>query len=443
MLPCGRDGGQSVNAPAGAPTLLDPSRRKPDGGCNPAETRREEGYRDKVAEICTPIPDTALSRLEEATNGISARRQVLYGSLAIAQFAPLDRLDKLQELLPEYSPLELPFVPLDDDQGDNWLAGLEADPGWWVKVREKAHAAARPFVGLYQQLERCGRKVRPFRCEECGGETVFGPHRCKLRYCPVCGVGLARDLEKRVTKIVARMRSPRFLTLTVPSGPDLKERLDFLRKAFQRLRRSKVWKRYVRGGVAVLEITGGRRRGWHPHVHVIVDGKFIPKPELVVAWQKATGCRCSRAARRRGKRTGPVDSRPMLCAYSTWEDRAGKYDRADDSAGRCPRGVSEPGGQDVRQVTSAKDAAAELAGYVIKSLKNPTRGYFAADRVDDLAELIECTFGRRLLMVFGCCIGWTEDEEPEEAERVCAHCGSDELVPLEYQPTDYQPRGPP
>jgi hypothetical protein len=82
----------------------------------------------------------------------------------------------------------------------------------------------------------------------------------------------------------------RMLTLTILNRAQggLAEMLRFLDGSFGRLRKSRVWKVNVRGAVAVFECTVSAERGWHAHIHVAWDGRFMPWRAVLGAWQRAT-----------------------------------------------------------------------------------------------------------------------------------------------------------
>lgn len=85
------------------------------------------------------------------------------------------------------------------------------------------------------------------------------------------------------------MDSPRHLVLTAPSvTAPLADQLAELRAAFRRLRQSDAWKATQKGGVYAFEVTRNARTGlWHPHVHVIIDGRYWPHHEARDAWRAA------------------------------------------------------------------------------------------------------------------------------------------------------------
>jgi hypothetical protein len=86
------------------------------------------------------------------------------------------------------------------------------------------------------------------------------------------------------------MQHPRQIILTVKStDKPLSVQLRFLRRAFSRLRRTPWWLRHVTGGAYTIEVTlNADTHQWHPHIHMIVDGSFIPVKELQTHWHRIT-----------------------------------------------------------------------------------------------------------------------------------------------------------
>lgn len=83
----------------------------------------------------------------------------------------------------------------------------------------------------------------------------------------------------------------RFITLTLKHDTDsLFMMLNRLYDSFAKLRRHKLWKKLVDGGAAFVEVKWSERsEEWHPHLHVLVVGRFIPHSELRKAWYAVTG----------------------------------------------------------------------------------------------------------------------------------------------------------
>jgi plasmid rolling circle replication initiator protein Rep len=114
---------------------------------------------------------------------------------------------------------------------------------------------------------------------------------CRDRMCPRCQVGRSIENSKRIDKVVRSMNAPRQIELTLKhKGGSLKSEIDRLWSGLRELRKSKLWKTCVKGGIGVLEVTlNEKTRCWHPHLHLIVDGEFLPQVQLSKEWKKATG----------------------------------------------------------------------------------------------------------------------------------------------------------
>jgi len=147
---------------------------------------------------------------------------------------------------------------------------------------------------------------------------------------------------------VEKMRAPKRITLTVPSGHDLAEQWQFLSRSFRCFLDTRLgprnWERFagqareflashlanneldvvtrcqrfeaaclsldrfakrlgrfhsrtgrwprvrdvIGQGLVSSEVTYSLELGWHPHKHLVVDSGYIPWALLVVVWQKAT-----------------------------------------------------------------------------------------------------------------------------------------------------------
>ncbi len=187
------------------------------------------------------------------------------------------------------------------------LDPLETNPHRWAVTRYQRRVHARSwrarvrvldaldqdpdgrFAKRVHRIHLCGAAPRLFLKPD--GSMARTLIRCRDRLCPTCAlVRNARGLE-RTQQIVQRMNSPRFLTLTNPG--DRKSLAESLSELFQRnaaLRRLKVWKDHVQGGLFVCEVTVNRKTGrWHPHLHVLIDGKYFPRDLLVNAWHHQLG----------------------------------------------------------------------------------------------------------------------------------------------------------
>ncbi len=86
---------------------------------------------------------------------------------------------------------------------------------------------------------------------------------------------------------------PALLTLTVPNEHTLEglcKALETLTKGFSKLRRHKLWPKGTKG-VWSLEITWSEDKGYHPHIHAVVDLPWIDFRWLAKAWHDLTGAK--------------------------------------------------------------------------------------------------------------------------------------------------------
>ena len=116
-------------------------------------------------------------------------------------------------------------------------------------------------------------------------------HRCGSRLCPFCSRARHRHVSGQVEHAVNHMKHPRHVVLTLKSTPDaLTLQLQHLTESFARLRRLPFWTRNVLHGIYTIEITLNSSTGlWHPHLHIIYDGSFIPVAQLKARWHEVTG----------------------------------------------------------------------------------------------------------------------------------------------------------
>lgn len=140
-----------------------------------------------------------------------------------------------------------------------------------------------------EKLCTCGRFAAVYH-DPNSGQLVKSQARCKHRLCPYCNKIRSVQLEKQLSEHLHKLNSPRMLTLTPEhSDKPLKEQVDDLYAAFKRLRNSQAYQAKITGGVAVLEIKWSHDDGrWHPHLHVLVDGRYWAQQEISQAWKKAS-----------------------------------------------------------------------------------------------------------------------------------------------------------
>lgn len=276
------------------------------------------------------------------------------GDVDFSRFAPVCRplLDKTETSIQslDLAPaLSSSSVLLDSDDEDSIASRVRAS-----SVALYRHTETRSKVLEAMFRLRCPRMaMRYAQC--CGSGSVLEQrapdgtssytvslNRCRSRFCPHCARLRASRLSARLGPVINAMRSPKMLTLTLrqSEGEFLHDTIERLHRSWRKLLRSPKFREHVAGGIAIMECKRGRE-GWNCHYHVVAEAKYYPVRELSALWERCTG-----------------DS-PIV---------------------------------DVRRI-SRDDLARYLAKYVAKPLANVPD--------DDIAELIFCLHGRRMLNKFG------------------------------------------
>lgn len=151
-------------------------------------------------------------------------------------------------------------------------------------------------------LARCSApQNRLERYDACGSsawlvQAIDDPQRVKIiasychdRFCRPCAAAHARQVAGNLARQLDR-GTYRFITLTVASRQkSLADLINKLVHAFRKLRSRPIWTNNVRGGAAFLEVKYNRNgEHWHPHLHIICEGRYIDQGELSREWQRIT-----------------------------------------------------------------------------------------------------------------------------------------------------------
>ncbi len=134
-------------------------------------------------------------------------------------------------------------------------------------------------------------------CDACGAALSVLTY-CGVVLCVPCWRKKSRRDLKRVLLTLAQARKAelprwapfrlRFVTLTVRNGPDLEERVALLLASWARLRARSFWSSRTRGAIAKLEVTWSPDYGYHPHLAIIQEGRYLAQEELSDEWAAAT-----------------------------------------------------------------------------------------------------------------------------------------------------------
>lgn len=160
----------------------------------------------------------------------------------------------------------------------------------WTDMRQTVSVAILP-TGHAERFLRCGTNAWLQRSPSTGKVRVCS-NTCKLRWCPACRREHAARSRRSLTRTLesAPKDAWKFLTLTVKHSNDsLGDQVKHLRTSFRRMRQRKLWKSHYEYGVAVLEISfNASTECWHPHLHVLLRGTYVPQKDLSREWLTCT-----------------------------------------------------------------------------------------------------------------------------------------------------------
>lgn len=270
---------------------------------------------------------------------------------------------------------------------------------WRHRVRDAlvATSASQTRIAAFDQ---CGDHAWLAQNKEAPGNFKITCDHCHDRFCVPC----TNERSRRTARVIATYiagKTLRFLTLTLRTGEEpLADSLTRLTAAFRKLRNRPFWKQHVTGGTSLVEIKwNAQSNRWHPHLHIICQGRFMEQKTIAAEWFTVTG--------------------------DSWI-------------------------VDIRLVKDTARAAEYVAKYA-------TKGYSSSIFHDNakLEEAITALAGRRLMMCFGTWRGFsiTDPENDETWEQVTslaqikslAECGQRWAVALLQHlanPRDWASPGP-
>ena len=149
-----------------------------------------------------------------------------------------------------------------------------------AKLREVGQEA------LAMTLDACHTEWTVQICNDCSKSRRF-PNRCDLSFCPECQPRLAGERKKAVEWWTKLVTQPKHVVLTVKNTLDIATgHLSEIKSWFGKLRRRKFARKW-RGGFWSLEVTN-EGRGWHLHIHALIDADYIDGGTLAREWASVT-----------------------------------------------------------------------------------------------------------------------------------------------------------
>lgn len=162
----------------------------------------------------------------------------------------------------------------------------------WAPQRAKIEDALiqiQQYSNRVQRFRRCGSNAWVVQDPADPENVALCADYCTDRFCVPCMRARSRQLGLNLLNHY-KGKTLRFMTLTLKhTDQTLAEMLDRLYKSFARLRRSKLWKERVTGGIAFTEVKiGTGSKQWHPHLHILVTGKYVAQKALSKVWLAIT-----------------------------------------------------------------------------------------------------------------------------------------------------------
>lgn len=123
------------------------------------------------------------------------------------------------------------------------------------------------------------------------GEIRIASNACHLRWCPVCAESRRNYIGFSVSEWLKDQKYPKLMTLTLKHRDvPLYHQVTDLYRYFVQLRKLKDFLAIVTGGVWFFQIKQSEKsREWHPHIHCVVTGKYMPRAHLRHLWLSVTG----------------------------------------------------------------------------------------------------------------------------------------------------------
>jgi len=140
-----------------------------------------------------------------------------------------------------------------------------------------------------RSLDGC-RRVAWFTRNVDSGEVRVASSTCHLRWCPLCADARRNFITHEVESWLREVDHPKFLTLTLKhTTAPLSFQVDHLYKCFRYLRKRAYFKKLVTGGIWFFQVKRSKSDGlWHPHLHCLIGGLYVPLGWLKQAWLKTT-----------------------------------------------------------------------------------------------------------------------------------------------------------
>lgn len=196
--------------------------------------------------------------------------------------------------------------------------------GYALSVR-LAQCEHSPLVKSYWKTYWCATQII-----KTGKKTIS--KYCKKRHCLVCNRIRTAEMIKGYLPALQQMKEPYFITLTAPTVPpeQLNSRLNEMNECWRVIMKRFQKKKIVIDGIRKTECTARPMNLYHPHYHLIVDGKKYGQM-IINEWLKEneTALKRSQDIRKADEKTIKELMKYFTKIFSKKKDKEGNYERTD------------------------------------------------------------------------------------------------------------------
>lgn len=156
-----------------------------------------------------------------------------------------------------------------------------------LRLYEKV--AERDGGNRVTQFNSC-RQIAWFVRDNETGRVHVQSNSCRLRWCPFCAKAKQAYMMHAISEWSEPKHNIRFVTLTLKhTSEPLSGQIDRLYSAFKLMRRDKDFKKLIASGIWFFQVKLNKDlTEWHPHLHILVTGQYIPKRLLSGIWYRCT-----------------------------------------------------------------------------------------------------------------------------------------------------------
>ena len=140
---------------------------------------------------------------------------------------------------------------------------------------------------IAEPLKECHTSQGWAECKGCKATRTFW-NRCDRFYCPSCQPRLARERFESLEWWTKTISQPKHVVLTVRNVDAISQQyIRWLKSCRVRLIRRKIARNW-KGGLWSMEVTN-EGKGWHVHLHLLVNAQWIDNAELARQWADLVG----------------------------------------------------------------------------------------------------------------------------------------------------------